>query len=190
MRTKARSRIARIGETELIQVYTDGSSSYKDGNGAWAIIASRPEGSGIVTAERFGFLPVATNITAELTAILRAFEFIRPAKDRSLTIITDSEFSIKALTMWYQAWALHGFVTSQGKPVANVALLQQVHAAWQFHIAAGTWVTFKHVRGHTGVAGNERADTLAGDSRRTKTTRWRLGEDEKIHWNGSTYQNK
>ncbi len=160
---------------DRVIIYTDGSSSLKNGDGAWAFTAEW-EGQ---TAVRYGYQRQGeehpervTNITAEMYAILRAMEFVRPEAQRQLIIHTDSEYSIKALTQWSRTWAASGWRNGQGKEVANKELIQRTLAAWDFHAAAGGCVTFKHVKGHSGIPGNERVDQLAGESRKKHKTRW------------------
>jgi len=164
---------------EPITVYTDGSSSVKDKSGGWAFLAAW---SGVVREKYGSEQGSATNITMELTAILRAMEFVRPAPLRRLIILTDSEWSIHALTKWWTQWKANGWKTSQGKKVANLDLLERAKAAMQYHRQLGTVLTFEHVRGHTGVAGNERADTLAGEARRQGLINWDEKSDAKFVW--------
>jgi ribonuclease HI len=164
---------------EPITIYTDGSSSAKDGSGGWAFTASWVS----LVREKYGSeASGATNITMELTAILRALEFVRPAPKRRLIVLTDSEWSIHALTKWWTTWKANGWKTSHGKQVANLDLLMQTKAAMKYHRSGGTHLTFGHVRGHTGVRGNERADTLAGEARRQGLLNWDEKTDAKFAW--------
>lgn len=57
-------------------------------------------------------------------------------------------------------WKRNGWVTAQKKPVANREELQELDAALS-GLAAVRW---KHVRGHSGIRGNEEADRLANDA--------------------------
>lgn len=123
-------------------------------------------------AVRSGYEEVATNITMELTAILRALEFVRPAGGRRLCIVTDSEFSIKAVTHWWKVWQANGFRTAAGKPVANVPLIKRVRQAIGYHKHCGTAVSLNWTRGHAGHTQNEHADKLAGKARLERLTDW------------------
>ncbi len=158
-------RTGRVAEADRVTIHTDGSASLKDRTGGWAI---RAEYEGEV-GERAGYLNPATNITAELEAILHALEFVNPEPRRKVLIITDSEFSIKALTLWMVTWEASGWVTAAGTPVQNKALLLRIKAAWGYHAAAGGMVEFRFVKGHSGDPGNERCDFLAGQARKRIT---------------------
>jgi ribonuclease HI len=160
----------------LVRVWTDGSSSVRDRSGGWALIAQW-EG---MEAMRFGYSDSATNITMELTAILRAFQFVRPAPGRRLVIATDSEYSIKALTQWMRQWRQNGWRSSAGRKVANLELLLEVEQAMKHHRQNGTAVTFNWVKGHSGVRMNEEVDKLAGDARIRQRTNWSHDVDAKF----------
>lgn len=123
-------------------------------------------------AIRCGYVETATNITMELTAILHGLEFVRPAAGRRLCIVTDSEFSIKAVTHWWKVWQANGFRTAGGKPVANVDLIRRVRDAVTHHKQLGTAVSLNWTKGHAGHAQNEEADDLAGRARIERLTTW------------------
>lgn len=160
----------------IVRLWTDGSSSNRDRTGGWAFIAQWGE----VQAERFGYVEPATNISMELTAILRAVQFVRPAQGRRLVITTDSEYSIKALTQWMKTWRANGWRTSGGRPVANLELLLEAHEAIRTHRLAGTALSFAWVKGHAGHKMNEHADMLAGQARREQRTHWNPSTDAKF----------
>ena len=61
------------------------------------------------------------------------------------------------MNAWIRNWMAKGWVNSQGKPVANRKLWEQLHAlASEFDD-----IRFHKVKGHAGLEGNERADELA-----------------------------
>lgn len=121
-----------------VTVYADGACSGNPG----------PAGLGVVVYEEDGkrelseYLGVATNNIAELTAILRVAELFR-GDPKTLVIHTDSQYSIGVLS---KGW----------KAKANVELVAEVKKA-----LAQVRTRLVYVRGHAGIAGNERADELA-----------------------------
>jgi ribonuclease HI len=178
-------RTARLPVTESqyteqpVQIHTDGSASAKLRDGGWAFVAKW----GAVKRERYGSEETgATNITMEVTAILRAFEYVRPAPLRRLHVITDSEWTVNAMTKWWQQWKASGWRTASGKQVANLELLVRLKAAMDFHRKEGTHVMLSWVRGHSGVRGNERADVLAGEARTGRLSNWDEITDAKLKW--------
>jgi ribonuclease HI len=120
-------------------VYADGACSGNPG----------PAGVGVVVVDAQGvrelsaYLGEGTNNIAELTAVLLAAEAIEQ-KDVPVRFHTDSQYAIGVLT---KGW----------KAKANVALIGKVRA----EIAKFDDLQMIHVRGHSGVPLNERADELA-----------------------------
>jgi len=85
-------------------------------------------------------------------------------------IISDSAYSINAITKWMPKWKRNGWVTSTCKPVANKTLLEALQGAIDRHLTPlpqdPSRVVFRHIRGHSGITENERADHLAGQARK------------------------
>ena len=121
------------------QAFTDGACSGNPG----------PAGSGVVLVEPGGklhegqeYLGEATNNVAELTAILRALEWI-PADAGLIVVHTDSKYAIGVLT---KGW----------KAKVNQELIARAR-----RIVQERGAQLRYVPGHEGVALNERADELA-----------------------------
>jgi ribonuclease HI len=113
--------------------------------------------------ERRGGDTPATNSTMEFMAAIAAiYAFNAEAPPHAtLTILSDSEYLIKTATLWIPAWKRRGWQTAAGLPVKNLDLVQEVE-----RLTKPGRITWRHVRGHSGVAGNERADVLAGEARK------------------------
>jgi ribonuclease HI len=125
-----------------VEIWCDGACSGNPG----------PSGIGVVIidgeqrAEISEFLGHGTNITAELTAILRALQQIED-RQRVVVLHTDSQFSIDMLT---KPW----------KAKKNPELVAEVRAkAKEFPNLKLVWV-----RGHADVELNERCDALATEA--------------------------
>ena len=88
-----------------------------------------------------------TNQTGELTAVIQALLWLREnAAGRAAVVAVDSVYAANQTEGWW-------------KKKANIELIataQQLLA----QVRESSPVTFVHVRGHTGEAGNERADRL------------------------------
>ncbi len=135
-------------------IYTDGSCLRNpDGPGGWAaVIADQVEGK---LTELHGGEPSTTNNRMELTAALQALAFSR--KGSVIDLYTDSQYLKNAFTKnWLAGWKRKGWMTAAGTPVKNQDLWQQLDAAFSAH-----QVRFHWVKGHVGVAQNERCDELA-----------------------------
>lgn len=105
-----------------------------------------------------------TNQRAELTAMLRALE-IAP-RNRHVTIITDSKYSIDCVTVWYINWRRNGWQTSTRKPVENRDIIENVLSKIEERNAFGVKTLFEWIKGHANHAGNVEADRLAQDGAR------------------------
>lgn len=119
--------------------YSDGACSGNPGPAGSGIVIVAPSGK---TYEGYEWLGEATNNVAELTAILRAVEWI-PASAGPIVVHTDSQYAIGVLQKGWKAKANQDLVARTKKLVAarNVVL--------------------RYVPGHAGVPLNERADELA-----------------------------
>ena len=133
-----------------VVIHTDGACRGNPGPGGWGAILEHDSRE----RELYGYEPETTNNRMELMAIIQALEALkRPCKVRA---ITDSQYVMKGITEWMPGWKKRGWRTASRKPVANRDLWERLDAAIQRHEIDCEWV-----RGHTGQAGNERADQLA-----------------------------
>jgi ribonuclease HI len=151
---KAAANIAPVPK-DAWTVYADGACSGNPGPAGLGIVLVAPGGK---IAEGYEYLGTATNNIAELTAILRAAQYL-PASATAV-LHTDSQYSIGVLT---KGW----------KAKANQELIADVKKALKDR---PTW-RIVYVPGHAGVPLNERADELAREA--VKTGRSRLPEVEK-----------
>ncbi len=96
-----------------------------------------------------------TNQRAELTALLRALQIVRHDA-RIYTVYSDSMYAVRGVNEWLDRWKQNGWRTAKGTYVANEDLwrsIDQLHCSQRVHV--------EHVRAHSGIEGNERADALA-----------------------------
>jgi ribonuclease HI len=129
--------------------FTDGACSGNPGPAGCGVVLVSPDGK---THEGLEYLGQATNNVAELTAILRALEWI-PKSARSIVVHTDSQYAIGVLQKGWKAKANQDLVSRTRDVVkARHALLV-------------------YVPGHQGVALNERADALAREAVEQRVSR-------------------
>ena len=153
---------------EEIIVATDGSAypntTPPSGKGGWAFVVRWAEKE----AERYDHLPIATNQSAELTAILMALRFVKKSK-HPLTIYTDSEYAYKCINIWRYRWEECGWKNTICQPVANRELIEGIAERVEWHRKFRE-CNVKWIRGHQKdksllTALNNRADVLAGMAR-------------------------
>lgn len=105
-----------------------------------------------------------TNQRTELYAIYKAIKKVcEKYTFKTMTIYSDSEYSIKSLTIWIKTWKKNGWKTANKKPVLNIDLIQKID---ELIANCNGKILFTHVRAHTGLQddvskGNDVADTLA-----------------------------
>ena len=135
-----------------VVIYTDGSCKGNPGPGGWGVWLS----SGSHEKELFGGEPQTTNQRMELTAAIEALTALnRPC---SVVLYTDSRYVLQGITSWIHGWKRNGWQSSAKQPVKNADLWRRLDEA-----AAGHAIDWRWVKGHSGDAGNERADALAND---------------------------
>lgn len=128
--------------------YTDGACSGNPGPAGSGVVLVSPDGK---IREGFESLGQATNNVAELTAILRALEWI-PVSAKAIVVYTDSQYAIGVLQKGWKAKVNQDLVATAKRAVAE----RNARLAY--------------VPGHEGVPLNERADELAREAVRTGGT--------------------
>jgi len=139
-----------------ILVFADGAASGNPGPGGWGSIVASPDGQ---ITELGGGISPTTNNRMELAAVVQALNLIQRApalKTQPIAVFTDSTYVIRGFTQWIWGWRKRGWKTAEGSPVINQDLWEALSLA-----AQGLDLEWKYVRGHTGVAGNERVDQIA-----------------------------
>jgi ribonuclease HI len=133
-----------------VRLFTDGGARGNPGPAAYGFVLEAEDGT--VLAAEGEAIGIATNNVAELTGVLRAAEIV---PDGAAAVVhTDSQYAIGVLT---KGW----------KAKANQELIAGVKAAL---VKRSGW-RIVYVPGHSGVPLNERADELAREAVRTRTSR-------------------
>ncbi|MCK5059558.1 MAG: ribonuclease HI [Candidatus Pacebacteria bacterium] len=137
-------------------IFCDGASKGNPGPGGWGAVIVYPEhsrGGGEKVKEIGGGKKHTTNNAMELTA---ALEGLRATSSFKVLVYTDSSYLINGITKWIYLWEKNGWKTRDKKEVANSLL-------WEALVieARKKQIEWKHVSGHSGVWGNERADEIA-----------------------------
>ena len=108
----------------------------------------------------FGSLFNVTNNVAELEACKRCFLFIKEQELKEVTMLLDSDYVLQGLTDFYPKWKTNNWLTSQGKPVANLEIWHELRQLYE-ELDASIKLEMKWNKGHIGLLGNTRADELA-----------------------------
>lgn len=158
-------RLTKASSSKRQEVYVDGAArgngyaGLKAGYGVyWGENDPRNEHNKLSGSEQ-------TNQRAELTAIKRATDRmlseVKEGEPKHYEVKTDSQYSRKAITEWSKKWEQNGWKTSQGTPVANADIIKPILSNIKQIKKLSGQVTITHVKGHSGIHGNEMADQLA-----------------------------
>ena len=134
----------------MINIYTDGACSGNPGKGGWGVVILDNNKEILLN----GGDQHTTNNKMELTAAIKALEYFETKKD--LTIYTDSKYVKDGIESWIINWKKNGWKTSTKKIVKNKELWMQLDNLIIKHN-----VTWRWVKGHSGLEFNEKADELA-----------------------------
>lgn len=148
---------------ENIIVYTDGSCSMNGKIGAIGGIGIHFPDRELKDVSKI-YVGHCTNQRTELYAILQALKYINVKLRLSkycVFIKTDSMYCINCITKWTKGWINNGWITKDGKPVANKELIENIYKYYSRYK-----IILEHVSAHTNgddvdSIGNEIADALA-----------------------------
>ncbi len=133
-----------------VDVWTDGACLGNPGPGGWgALLIFGPQ-----EKELSGSEAASTNNRMELMAAIEGLNAL--TKPCHVTLYTDSQYVKNGLTQWMKGWKAKGWKTADNKPVKNKELWLALDAACARHTIEWKWV-----KGHSGIAQNERVDVLA-----------------------------
>lgn len=135
-----------------ITAAADGSALGNPGPAGWAWVIDDSQW-------RAGGWPRATNNQGELMAVLDLLRSTSHVANTPLHVLCDSQYVINSVTKWMPGWKRKGWRKSDGKPVLNLELLQELDTELK-----GRTVTFEWVKGHAGHPLNEAADVRARDA--------------------------
>ena len=135
----------------IVNLYTDGACKGNPGPGGWGVVIIK---NGMPVDEIYGGEIHTTNNRMELLAVIHGLNQIEEAD--TVRVNTDSMYVKNGITSWINKWVNNGWKTAAKKDVANKDLWLKLQS-----IVETREITWNWVRGHSGDAGNERADFLA-----------------------------
>ena len=142
----------------MIEVYTDGSCLGNPGKGGWAFLVNN-EG---VISSRSGYSIKATNNQMELTAAIKAIEFL--VNHKEMSIYTDSNYLKNGITLWVTNWKKNNWKTASKNLVKNKELWERLD---QLNYLKK--IKWKWVKAHDTNKLNNEVDLLARQSAETLT---------------------
>ena len=144
----SRSRCKAI---KKVIIYTDGACFGNPGPGGWGAVLKFGEHH----KELSGFEKNTTNQRMELTAAVNALSALK--EPCAVELYSDSAYLINAFEQkWLERWQKNGWQNAQKKPVENQDLWRKL-----LELSARHQIKWVKVKGHSGLALNERCDELA-----------------------------
>lgn len=137
------------------RLYTDGACQPNPGHGGWAFILIGDE----VNVVRSGGEKDTTNNRMEMQAVINGLHYFIDnfwTGKETIEIVSDSKYLLNGISIWSDGWQKRGWTKSDGKPVLNPDLWQQL-----FSLKNRLKPKCTHIKGHAGHEYNEQVDELA-----------------------------
>jgi ribonuclease HI len=160
----------QIKDKEII-IFTDGSSRGNPGRGGYGVVAIYQNSHGEVLVDELGGREdLTTNNRMELMAIIEGIKnflfYYENLSEYTFTIYTDSSYVLKGATEWLKGWQKSGWISSTKQDVKNRDLWEKFaelkeHGGKKGDRKGKLNLKWFLVKGHSGVAGNERCDVIA-----------------------------
>ena len=143
-------------EEEHIKIYCDGACSGNPGEaGSGLAIYSNKKNPVLLYG---AYEKDGTNNIAELNALYQALLIARQSNNQNIiSIFSDSKYSIDCITNWAYGWKAKGWI-KRGGEIKNLELIKEAHYLYE---KLKDKIEINHVKGHSGVEGNELADRMA-----------------------------
>ncbi|NSL21753.1 ribonuclease HI [Agrobacterium tumefaciens] len=157
-----------------VHIFCDGASVPNPGVGGWGVVVFE---DGVEIASLHGGDPETTNNQMELAGLLNAIEKAKALSssfgEKPVTIWCDSQYCVNGVNEWRHKWTRNGWKKSPAasEHVKNVDLWRAIDEA--VSAFRPETLNIRWVKGHYGIAGNERADELAEQGRMEAETRGR-----------------
>jgi ribonuclease HI len=159
-----------IRRTSKLDLYTDGSANPNPGPGGWGAVLY--EDSVEIKSAKGGH-PGCGNGKMEIMATVKGLELIPLGVEASIWI--DAKYALDTIGQglcppegpqgWIKGWKKNSWKKKDGEVVKNLKEVKLLYEIIIKHCEAGSALTFKWVKSHSGVEGNERADELANEGR-------------------------
>jgi len=139
-----------------ISIYCDGACSGNPGKAGSGLALYKNSEKPILYYGNF--LVNGTNNIAELNALYKALLLASEIKtNEKVMILSDSKYSIDCISTWAYGWKAKGWTKKSGE-IKNLDLIKNAHNLYE---QIKNKIIIKHVKGHSGIEGNELADRMA-----------------------------
>lgn len=151
--TDDQNNVSDVPSDKTVALYTDGACSGNPGPGGFGYAVVNNDK---LTLKGSGGLTFTTNNQMELAAVIEGLKALH--QNCSVMVYTDSSYVVNAFEKhWIDGWKKRNWVKSDGSPVLNQGLWEQLLSVMSRHKE----VKFVWVKGHAGNKYNELCDKLA-----------------------------
>ncbi len=156
----------KISSSNSLEIYCDGGCQGNPGKaGSGLAVYGHDKNRPILLYGDYNSM--GTNNTAELNALFKALQIASEYEQEvDITILSDSKYSIDSITIWAYNWKKNGW-KKKGGEIKNLEIIKLAHGLYD---EIKDFITIKHVKGHSGVEGNELADRMALQAIKSKET--------------------
>jgi ribonuclease HI len=141
-----------------VTIYTDGGCDPNPGPGGYGVVLLY----GGRRKELSGGFRLTTNNRMEIYAAIQGLEALK--EPCQVTLYSDSDYLVSAMTKgWAERWKTRGWMRNKREKALNPDLWERLLALCEKHAVTFTWL-----RGHAGIAENERCDQLSSQAMRRK----------------------
>ena len=162
-------------DEEFIKIYCDGACSGNPGNaGSGLAIYSNKRNPVLLYG---AYEEEGTNNIAELNALHQALVIAKQTSSENIiSIFSDSKYAIDCITTWAYSWKKNGW-SKKGGEIKNLELIQEAHYLYE---KIKNKIEITHVKGHSGIEGNELADRMAVNAINERVADFHIYSYEKI----------
>ena len=139
-----------------VTIYTDGACIGNPGPGGYGVVL-------LYDGRRSELSGGRSNTTNNRMELMAAIEGLGALKERcEVTLYSDSKYLVDAMGRgWARKWRANGWKRNKRERALNPDLWEKLLALSDHHDVGFAWV-----RGHAGIAENERCDKLATEAAR------------------------
>ena len=155
------------GAVQSLQIYSDGCYEPRSDTGGWAFVVYR---NGAEFSSGRGGVARSSNNAMELVALLEAALWLNAnAVGEPAVLWTDSAYAVNGCLSWRHVWKNRNWrkkgadPKARTRPVPDAEIWQAIDA----ELCRNTLITVAWCKGHSGLSGNERADRLAEQGRKS-----------------------
>jgi len=153
--TKIQKYNISLDINESLKIFCDGACSNNPGKAGSGLALYYGNNEPILIYGEYE--DYGTNNTAELNALNKALMIASESQSENIVIYSDSKYSIDCISKWAYAWKNKSW-TKKGGEIKNLNLIKKAH---ELYDDIKEMITIEHVKGHSGIEGNELADRMA-----------------------------